>query len=569
MSQGSNTKPEKDDANTADLLAEFQRFIQSLLKRDFTSRLDTDAIQNEKFREVALSLNSLSDEMDLMVRSHRKIEADFRTPTQETKEQAKKNDFAGVEIGAWGWDLDGDPNLDLTCKALFGLTNANFQGKAEAWLRVIHPDDRTNFLDVLERLHTAGKGSLSLQLRVQLANGSNRHLAMKATMIIASRLQGAVWDVSAEASSLILLNRLRASLDASAIVAATDLAGNIKTVNEKFCEISGYSRDELLGKNHRILNSGYHPKEFFQEMWRTIQEGKIWHGIICNRRKNGESYWVNSTIIPFKSADGRIEEYFSVRFDFTQQKHLEQQMVYAAKMSSLGEMAGSIVHEINNPLAIIQGKSRQVLRVLENSSVDSALVRRHVEAIETTTERIVKIMQGIRAFSRDGTQSPMENEKVNKIIKDILAMSSARFSSAGVELRCAEPGEDLEIMCRPVQIAQVLLNLLNNAFDAVRENKVCWVALDIADKGDMIELSVTDSGAGISEDVGKKIFQPFFTTKPKGEGTGLGLGIATSIVEAHGGSLKVDHSCANTRFVAHLPKGQPSKAPLSKARTSA
>jgi PAS domain S-box-containing protein len=362
------------------------------------------------------------------------------------------------------------------------------------------------------------------------------------------------------ASSLIFLNRLRTSIDASAIVAVTDLAGKIKTVNERFCEISGYSREELLGQDHRILNSGYHPKEFFQEMWQTIQAGENWHGIICNRRKNGENYWVNSTIIPFKDSAGRIEEYFSIRFDFTQQKKLEDKMICSAKMSSLGEMAGNIVHEINNPLAIIQGKSRQILRSLENPTLDPTVIQRHAAAIEATSDRIVKIMQGIRAFSHDGLQSPMETEKVAIILKDMLSMSSARFASKGVELRCGEVPEDLLLFCRPVQICQVLLNLLNNSFDAIKETLPCWVAVDVVASGELIELSVTDSGNGISEDLGKKIFQPFFTTKATGQGTGLGLGIATSIVEAHGGTLKIDHRCANTRFVLLLPKAQKSTA---------
>jgi len=364
-------------------------------------------------------------------------------------------------------------------------------------------------------------------------------------------------DLSADDNQL---NRLRASLDASAIVTATDLSGNIKMVNEKFGEISGYSREELLGKNHRILKSSYHSREFFEEMWRTIQAGEVWHGIICNRRKKGENYWVNNTIIPFRGVDGSVEEYFSVGFDFTEHKKLEQQMVYAAKMSSLGEMAGNIVHEINNPLAIIQGKSRQILRALENSSLDPAILRRHAEAIESTSQRIVKIMQGIRAFSCDGNQSPMETEKASNIIKEVLSMSTERFSCNGVELRCGDVGEDLVLFCRPVQIAQVLLNLLSNAFDAVREAGAGWVALDVAVQGEMVELSVTDSGKGISEDMAKKIFQPFFTTKAAGQGTGLGLGIASSIVEAHGGTLKVDHNCDNTRFVVQVPNASASKA---------
>src|SRR4029078_12557441 len=146
------------------------------------------------------------------------------------------------------------------------------------------------------------------------------------------------------------LDQIRYALDQSAIVAVTDVPGRIKYVNEKFCEISKYSRDELLGQDHRILNSGHHPQAFIRELWRTIAQGHIWRGELRNRAKDGSIYWVDTTIVPLPGADGRPAEYLAIRSDITARKAVEQQLADQAALIQLGELAAVVAHEVRNPL---------------------------------------------------------------------------------------------------------------------------------------------------------------------------------------------------------------------------
>src|SRR6476660_2068146 len=158
-----------------------------------------------------------------------------------------------------------------------------------------------------------------------------------------------------------LLEQIRYALDQAAIVAVTDQRGIITYVNDQFCAISKYSRDELLGQDHRIINSGHHPKEFIRSLWRTIAQGQVWRGELRNRAKDGSIYWVDTTIVPLLSADGKPYQYLAIRSDITHRKAIEQQLADQAALAQLGQLATVVAHEVRNPLAGVKG-SLQVLR---------------------------------------------------------------------------------------------------------------------------------------------------------------------------------------------------------------
>ena len=356
---------------------------------------------------------------------------------------------------------------------------------------------------------------------------------------------------------------LRQHLDAInefAIVTTTDLGGRINYANENFCKVSGYSVHELLGQPHSIINSGYHPKSFFTDMWGVISKGKIWRGQVCNRSKTGNIYWVDSNIIPIVNSDNKITKYLSFRFDITEEKRIEKELeeekaksIHMSRLSSLGEMAGGIAHEINNPLAIINGQLSIVVRKLK-SFVDQGEAMALVKTIEKSQAqvfRITKIINGLREFSRSGDESPYESVSVQTILEAVESLCFEKVKKAMVEFKL-QPIE-AHLKCNPIQIEQVLVNLINNSVDAISSQSDKWIRVDSKVIGSFIEISVTDSGKGIAPEVAGKIMQPFFTTKELGKGTGLGLSISHGIIKKYGGTLELDTQSPNTRFVIMLP----------------
>ena len=229
--------------------------------------------------------------------------------------------------------------------------------------------------------------------------------------------------------------------------------------------------------------------------------------------------------------------------------------VESSRLASLGEMAGGIAHEINNPLAIIMLRASQARRILsraEFSSSDKETSIKFMETIESVTQRISNIILGLKTFSRNADNDPFSRVSANQIVNDALILIGEKIKNSGIDLRLKSPNEAMQIECRPSQIVQVLTNLLSNASHAISSSKDKWIEVELLDRPTGIMLSVTDSGTGIPDHIRAKLFQPFFTTKELGQGTGLGLSISRGLIEAHGGTLQLDSDNVHTKFVIEL-----------------
>ena len=226
------------------------------------------------------------------------------------------------------------------------------------------------------------------------------------------------------------------------------------------------------------------------------------------------------------------------------------------RLASLGEMASGIAHEINNPLAVITARVALLKPKLKRLVSDdvAAVIVRDLDDIEANGYRIAKIVKGLRTFSRDGDQDEPEDFKLNTMIDDTLGFCLERFKGHGVQLEIshAQTG-DYEARGKMVQLSQVILNLLNNAFDAVKESESPRVSLETWVDQDKMHIMVHDSGEGVPHEIEAKIMQPFFTTKGVGVGTGLGLSISQSIIRDHGGRLFLDRSVSNSCFHIEIP----------------
>ncbi len=245
----------------------------------------------------------------------------------------------------------------------------------------------------------------------------------------------------------------------------------------------------------------------------------------------------------------------------------------SAKMASLGEMAGGVAHEINNPLAILSMTAEQMQDLLQEENIPKKLMQDKLLKIQKTVERISVIVRGLKSFSRDGSQDPFEPVQVGFLLADSLALCRERFNNHSVNIEVGEMQNLAAVSCRPVQISQVILNLLNNSFDAIETQPDKWIRIDarvieakeakeqglfassITAKDRLqkfVRITISDSGR-LDKSLRVKLFQPFFTTKPVGKGTGLGLSISRTILESHHGRLSIDLKSEHTTFYIDLP----------------
>ena len=244
-----------------------------------------------------------------------------------------------------------------------------------------------------------------------------------------------------------------------------------------------------------------------------------------------------------------------INIDITEQRRMRAQLEASSRFSSLGMMAGGIAHEINNPLTIIQASTSDMLdQAQETEKVPSEDVVRNSKRIRETANRIAHIVKSLRHIAREGSHDEFSATSVAKIVEETLEMCRERFKSRSVKLIIPKIDLELKVACREVQIAQVLLNLLQNAFDAVADEPgERWVRLDVGAREATIFFTVTDSGPGVPAELRTKIMEPFFTTKDVGKGAGLGLSLSTAIAEEHGGKLELADEGGHTCFCLTLP----------------
>jgi PAS domain S-box-containing protein len=334
-------------------------------------------------------------------------------------------------------------------------------------------------------------------------------------------------DQQARAESIERLEEMRYALDQAAIVAATDQRGIITYVNDKFCEISKYPRHELLGQDHRIINSGFHPKEFIRDLWRTIAAGRVWRGEIRNRAKDGTFYWVDTTIVPLLNADGKPRQYLAIRSDITARKAAEQQLADQTALAQLGQLAAVVAHEVRNPLAGVNG-SLQILRSRKSAEPQD---RQIIDAMIARLDALNAKVEDIMRFAKPRTPQ-IENVDVRPVLLD--AIASARAASDGSATPIHPPQSSATVRADREMLRAMLLNLLLNACQSGTREPI---EVELLVRDGTCRIDIADRGVGVSEQDAERVFEAFHTTKKSG--TGLGLAIVRRLATLQGGTIRL------------------------------
>ncbi|WP_445487089.1 PAS domain S-box protein [Niallia sp. 03133] len=322
---------------------------------------------------------------------------------------------------------------------------------------------------------------------------------------------------------------IKFALDESSIIAFTDNKGKIISVNDKFCKISGYTREELIGNDHRIINSGYHSKEFFNQLWKTILNGEVWKGEIRNKAKDGSYYWVDTTIIPFQDKNNKIYQFLAIRNDITEKKKTEEIVHRQDKLAAIGQLAAGVAHEIRNPLTSIKGYA-------EFLSLDETDLNRQefFSIILEEIERVNSIVEEFMMLSKP-TVAVLEKKELLPIIKNVISILDYQLRKSKTSVLLEYDKEQIFIECDENKLKQVFLNFIKNAIEAMPNGGDICIKVKVKDK---IEVTIKDSGIGMDKDQLKKLGEPFFTTKK--DGNGLGLMVSFKIIENLNGKVYIE-----------------------------
>ncbi len=339
-----------------------------------------------------------------------------------------------------------------------------------------------------------------------------------------------------------------AALEAAANgIVITDEGGKIIWVNKAFTETTGYEFKEVIGKNPRFLKSGKQDREFYKEMWDTILSGKVWRHTLINRRKDGTLINEDLTITPIRNVSGKINHFVGIKQDITELVQaltdvrtkseelasMTQQLWQASKLATMGELAASIAHELNNPLATVGLRTETLLMQMPEDSDQ----RKPLEIIAQEVDRMAALVNNLLQFSRRSHRQ-VSTVDVREEIGNSVEFVHYHLRNRKIEV-VRDFAESLPtIQADRQQLRQLFLNLITNASDAMPKGGTLTVRANANDSSNAaVKIDFVDTGEGISAENLEKIWDPFFTTKPEGKGTGLGLAICRRIVEEHNGTI--------------------------------
>ncbi|MCB2184710.1 MAG: PAS domain S-box protein [Desulfobulbaceae bacterium] len=443
--------------------------------------------------------------------------------------------------------------ISKTIEEISGYPPAYFiDGNSGSYASLVHPDDLASVQsEISEALNI--HEDFALDYRIIDADGKERWVTDRGRGVFNKdgnilNIDGVVFDVTQRKNNEKQLARLAQAIEQGAEeIIISDSNGLIEYVNPAFERISGYSRSEAFGKNLLFMEKQVHDEVFCRKIWKTVKGGRVWRGRLNNVIKGGNRIVVETTLSPVFDSLGKNMGFVSIKRDVTEQIKVEERMRQTQKMEAIGTLAGGIAHDFNNILHGIIGYSELAIKDLLQVPVPL----RRVERILDAATRAKDLVSQILTFSRQ-KDIKKKSVQVTLIFKEALKLLRPSIPSS-IKIK-QNLVSDLSVMADPTQIHQIFMNLCTNALYAMKETggtlEVNLTEVDLAEDftnhypdikpGRFLQLSVKDTGCGISQEVKERIFEPFFTSKPEGEGTGLGLSTVHGIVASLGGAITVE-----------------------------
>jgi PAS domain S-box-containing protein len=378
-------------------------------------------------------------------------------------------------------------------------------------------------------------------------------------------------------SGLYTASDFKQALDEHTILSITGMDGKIVYVNRKFCDVSGYSKSELMGQDHRIINSGCHSKEFFKNLWGTILSGSVWRGEVCNRRKDGSIYWMYTTIVPFLDERKRPYKFIAISSDITEMKFHERQLKHMEhdldqKNREMQSIVFAVSHDLRSPLRNVQGFAsmlsehvNNLKKLTENISTENSGVQNTINEIGKEMEfslgfiqsgvvKIDDLLNGLHVVLRMGSAPlSIQDLDLNEVVKSSLAEMTFEFMEAGVDVI----EHDLPIVRGDRDLlGRVFSNLLDNALKYSSPTRQLVIEISSELKEDRVLIQVRDNGIGMSGDYEQRIFDFFYQMDPaNSEGHGMGLYIVRAALALMNGEISVtSQPDKGSIFTINLPR---------------
>ena len=428
---------------------------------------------------------------------------------------------------------------------------------AKPFMDFVHPDDIQKTIDQYSKCK-ASDPAIRFINRYKHKNGSYRYLSWSSvTDFSANKVFASARDITKEIQNEMILSEMQEIAKIGAW--SYDFPNDSLRISEGINKIFGLENQKDVKEKVLACFPEEDRKQLLKDMKFAHENRSSFDHEYSIKTINGENKKVHIQGHPV--AENGLEHLSGTVQDITQSYYLRQdretmtlQLLQSSKLASLGEISGNIAHEINNPLAIIQGLSNQLSRLHNNpDKVSPEKLAKTALRIEKTTKRIADIVKSLRSFSRDASRDPYIDSPVTEIVEDAMSLVKERFINHNKVLLYKTPKTELNMVCKPSEISQVLLNLLNNSFDAIKDEEAGLVEIETLCNGTYTTIIVSDNGPGISQEYQEQVFDPFFTTKPMGQGTGLGLSISKSIVNRHSGDFFFESNNNGTRFFIKVP----------------